>query len=402
MEIWRRNLYIVWIAQFITMMGMSMIVPFLPFFIRELGVRDEASVARWSGIIFSGPFIVSFFITPIWGTLGDRFGRKLIMVRAIFGLGVAQFLTGLSQNVYQLFIFRIIQGAISGFIPSALAFISAETPYEKKGYAIGTLQTATSSGQLLGPLFGGVLADLIGYRHIFYLTGVLCFVSGFLLIFGAVESKKNNLKSGNELKNLIENYHFAFKNKSISIALVLIFLSQVTVMIVQPIFALFVEYVAKNVKHISTLTGIAFSIAGAFTILSAPMWGKKNDSDFRKFGFRGYKRNLIFSFSGVGFAFILQGLSNSIFVVILSRALFGFFLGGMVPVLYSFVSRNVNEDKQGGIMGIASSFTTLSNVVGPGLGGIIAGFWGLRVGFYLSGFIAFASVPLVLKITKRD
>ena len=234
MEIWRRNLYIVWIAQFITMMGMSMIVPFLPFFIRELGVRDEASVARWSGIIFSGPFIVSFFITPIWGTLGDRFGRKLIMVRAIFGLGVAQFLTGLSQNVYQLFIFRIIQGAISGFIPSALAFISAETPYEKKGYAIGTLQTATSSGQLLGPLFGGVLADLIGYRHIFYLTGVLCFVSGFLLIFGAVESKKNNLKSGNELKNLIENYHFAFKNKSISIALVLIFLSQVTVMIVQP------------------------------------------------------------------------------------------------------------------------------------------------------------------------
>ena len=91
------------------------------------------------------------------------------------------------------------------------------------------------------------------------------------------------------------------------------------------------------------------------------MWGKKNDSDFRKFGFRGYKRNLIFSFSGGGFAFILQGLSNSIFVVILSRALFGFFLGG-----------------------------------------IIAGFWGLRVGFFLSGFIAFASVPLVLKITKRD
>jgi len=132
-----------------------MVVPFLPFFIRELGVSDEGSIARWSGIVFSGPFIISFFTTPLWGTLGDRYGRKLIMIRAIFGLGLAQLLTSLSQNVYQLFIFRIIQGAISGFIPSALAFISAESPYEKKGYAIGVLQTATSSGQLIGPLFGG-------------------------------------------------------------------------------------------------------------------------------------------------------------------------------------------------------------------------------------------------------
>ncbi len=402
MQIWKKNLYIVWFAQFIAMMGMSMVIPFLPFFIRELGVRNEADVARWSGIVFSGPFIVSFFITPIWGTLGDRFGRKLIMVRAIFGLGVAQFLTGLSQNVYQLFIFRVIQGAISGFIPSALAFISAETPYERKGYAIGTLQTATSTGQLLGPLFGGVLADLIGYRHIFYLTGILCFISGFLLIFGAVESRRNNSENGNELKNLLENYRFAFRSRNISIALILIFLSQMTVMIVQPIFALFVEYVAREAKHISTLTGVAFSIAGAFTILSSPLWGRKNDSDFRKLGFKGYRKNLVFSFSGAGVAFMVQGFSNSIFVVILSRALFGFFLGGMLPVLYSFVSRNVNEEKQGGIMGIASSFTTLSNVIGPGLGGIIAGFWGLRVGFYLSGFLAFISIPFILKIAEGN
>ncbi|CUS87325.1 MFS transporter, partial [Candidatus Kryptobacter tengchongensis] len=249
METWRKNLYIVWIAQFITMMGMSMIVPFLPFFIRELGVRDEADIARWSGIVFSGPFIVSFFTTPFWGTLGDRFGRKLIMIRAIFGLGIAQVLTSLSQNVYQLFIFRVIQGAISGFIPSALAFVSAETPYERKSYAIGVLQTATSSGQLFGPLFGGVLADLIGYRHIFQLTGLICFLAGFLLIFGVVETKRNNFENKNsELKTLIENYHFAFVDRKIRTGLVLIFLAQITVMIVQPIFALFVEYISGDVK----------------------------------------------------------------------------------------------------------------------------------------------------------
>ncbi len=403
MKTWRKNLYIVWIAQFITMMGMSMIVPFLPFFIRELGVSDEASVARWSGIVFSGPFIVSFFTTPIWGTLGDRFGRKLIMVRAILGLGIAQILTSLSQNVYQLFIFRIIQGAISGFIPSALAFVSAETPYEKKGYSIGVLQTATSSGQLLGPLFGGVLSDLIGYRHIFQLTGALCFISGFLLIFGAKETKMNNSSNGgNELKNLLKNYRYAIvENRNVRFGLVLIFLSQMSVMLIQPIFALFVEYISGNVKHISSLTGFAFSIAGAFTVLSAPFWGKKNDKNVAKYGIRGYRKNLMVSFAGAGISLFIQGISNSIFLVILFRAFFGFFLGGMTPVLYSFVSRNISEERQGGVMGIASSFTTLSNVVGPGLGGLIASFWGLRVGFYLSGFLSLFAVGIVRFIGRR-
>jgi len=399
MEAWKRNLYIVWVAQFITMMGMSMIVPFLPFFIRELGVSNEADVARWSGIVFSGPFIVSFFTTPVWGMLGDRFGRKLIMVRAIFGLGIAQILTSLSQNVYQLFIFRIIQGAISGFIPSALAFISAETPYERKGYAIGVLQTATSSGQLFGPLFGGVLADLIGYRHIFQLTGVICFISGFFLIWGVRETKGGRNGGGNEFKNLIQNFTYALvQNKNISVSLLVIFLSQTSVMLIQPIFALFVEYVSGDVKHVSSLAGFVFSLAGAFTVLSAPWWGRRNDRDVKRYGFAGYRRNLIVSFSGAGISLIMQGVSGSIFLVALFRALFGFFLGGMTPALYSFISRNVSEEKQGGVMGIASSFTTLSNVVGPGLGGLIAGFCGLRIVFYFSGILAFVSALVSGKV----
>ncbi len=402
MEIWRRNLYIVWFAQFITMLGMSMIVPFLPFFIRELGVSISSDVARWSGIVFSGPFIVSFFTTPIWGTLGDRFGRKLIMIRAIFGLGIAQILTGLAQNVYQLFIFRLIQGAISGFIPSALAFVAAETPYEKKGYAIGVLQTSMASGQLLGPLFGGILADLIGYRHIFQLTGVICFVAGFLLIWGAKETKKGHNKVGNEFKNLIGNYHYTFiQNKSVSLALLLIFLSQTSVMLAQPIFALFIEYIAKDVKRISSLAGFVFSIAGAFTVLSAPWWGKKIDRDVKRIGLSGYRKNLFISFLGAGGSLVMQGISNSVFYVAFFRAFFGFFLGGMTPVLYSFISRNVSEEKQGGVMGIASSFTTLSNVVGPGLGGLIAGFYGLRVVFYFGGILAFISALFSAKLGAK-
>src|SRR5512143_2906999 len=120
MELWRKNLTILWGTQFLAMLGMNLVVPFLPFYIRELGVSDPDDLARYSGLVFSGPFFLSLVFTPIWGILGDRYGRKVMVVRALFGLGLAQVFVGLSQNVWQLFASRVIQGVISGFIPSAL------------------------------------------------------------------------------------------------------------------------------------------------------------------------------------------------------------------------------------------------------------------------------------------
>ena len=116
MDLWRKNLYVLWATQFIAMVGMNLVVPFLPFYIRQLGVTNDAEVVRWSGLVFAGPFVSSFFATPIWGNLGDRYGRKPMVIRALFGLALSQVLIGFSQNVMQVFLFRIFQGAISGFI----------------------------------------------------------------------------------------------------------------------------------------------------------------------------------------------------------------------------------------------------------------------------------------------
>ncbi|MCI0706336.1 MAG: MFS transporter, partial [Ignavibacteriae bacterium] len=181
-EPWRKNLYIIWASQFIAMMGMSLVVPFLPFYIRELGIQSNDEIARWSGLVFAGPFFVSFFSTPIWGYLGDRYGRKIMTVRAIFGLGISQIFIGFSQSVEMLFFFRMVQGGISGFLAASLALVSANTPREKSGYAVGILQTATSSGNVFGPLVGGTLADAFGYRPIFFIVAGLCTIAGLVII----------------------------------------------------------------------------------------------------------------------------------------------------------------------------------------------------------------------------
>ena len=108
-ELWRKNLYVILLAQVIAMIGMSMVIPFLPLYVKSLGVTDPMEVRRWSGLVVSGVFVTAFVATPFWGWLGDRVGKKKMVIRAIFGLAASQFLIGLSQDVYQLFVFRMMQ-----------------------------------------------------------------------------------------------------------------------------------------------------------------------------------------------------------------------------------------------------------------------------------------------------
>ena len=191
---WKKNLYIMWICQFLAMVGMSSIVPFLPLFVRELGVTSIEETSKWSGLVFAGPFFVSLFLSSVWGNLGDKYGRKMMTIRATFGLALAQILIGFSQDINQLFIARMIQGGLSGFLPAAMALIASNTPEEKTGYALGMLQSSTAAGTVLGPLLGGVIADFFSFRAVFFVVAGLLFLVGFAIIFFVKEDKRDQSK----------------------------------------------------------------------------------------------------------------------------------------------------------------------------------------------------------------
>jgi len=144
------------------MVGMSMFLPFLPLYVRQLGVTEAREVAMVSGLLFAAPFFAASVATPVWGFLGDRHGRKLMVVRASFGLAATTLLMGFATTIPQLFFLRIAQGAVSGFIAAALALMASSAPRERMGYALGTLQTAIPTGTIVGPLIGGSLADRSG------------------------------------------------------------------------------------------------------------------------------------------------------------------------------------------------------------------------------------------------
>jgi len=395
MKYWRKNLYVLWGTQFLAMVGVNLIVPFLPFYIRHLGVTGEQDLARWSGIIFAAPFATAFFATPVWGTLGDRYGRKLMVVRAILGLGVAQILIGLSGDIYQLLAFRLLQGLISGYIAASLALVSITTPTEKIGYALGLLQTASAAGTVLGPSIGGILADLISYRTIFFIIAGLCFLGGFL-IWKLVREEVIPPAGGVQatIPKVRDNIrHFASHPRLRTIGL-LILSAQAGALMIEPIFALFIEQFKSDTKFLATLVGGIFSIAGIFMVISAPWWGKRND----RFG---YRKNLFTAATGTGLSYAAHALVPGLLSLAFLRAGLGFFRGGILHSLFSLTSQHVGPERRGGIIGIASSLAILGNTLGPLIGGMIAGHYGIRAVFAVNSVVFLLMGAAILR-TKLD
>lgn len=388
---WKQNLYVIWLSQFIAMLGMSLVVPFLPFFLRELGVSDPDSLARWSGLAFSGPFFVSFIATPFWGWVGDRTGRKAMVVRAVFGLGVSQVLIGFAQNPAQLLLGRMVQGGISGFIAAAMALVASTTPKERIGVALGTLQTATATGTVLGPLVGGVLADLLGYRMIFWVTSGLCFASGLIVLRMVNEPPESR---GNHTGPLWDNYRLVFTTPILLGAAAAVFLTQCSMGLVQAVFALVVEGITPHTAYLSTITGLVYGTQGVFNALGAPWWGRRNDRI-------GHRRNLLMAILGASLLYALHAVARAPWQLALFRAALGFCLGGIQPVLYSLIARHSPSQQRGGILGVAASFTTLGNAVGPMSGGVLGSLIGLRGVFLVASSVLLVNAMLVRTTVNR-
>lgn len=366
-----------------------MVVPFLPFYIKSLGVTDIAELKRWSGLAISGVFITAIIATPLWGWLGDRIGKKKMVLRAIIGLAVSQFLIGLSADVYQLFLFRMLQGALSGFIAASLALVSANTPRERSGYALGFLATSTAAGNVLGPFVGGLLADNFGYRNVFFITAGFCFFSGLLVLFFVKEINKIT----NKQNKISDNYRFVFTNHNVKYAMLTLIIAAAAISMIQPMFALFIEQKIGNVVYLATITGAVFGIIGIFQVISSPWWGKRND-------IKGYRKNISYAMLGAGIGYAMHVLSAGVWELIPIRAFLGFCIGGVLPSLYSFISINTPFERKGSVMGIASSFTLFGNLIGPLTSGYIASYTSINFIFILSGLILAGGALTIYKNIK--
>jgi MFS family permease len=167
---------------FIAFVGFQFSAPFMPLYVRELGVTDPAQVALWSGLLAAVTPAVSGLLAPVFGRLADRFGRKMMLIRSLAGFTVIIAAMGLVTSVHQLLIARIVQGLFAGFSPMAMAVASVSAPRDKVSVAIARVQGAQLLSVAVGPAVGGVVASRLGIRPAFFVTAGLCAVSLIALI----------------------------------------------------------------------------------------------------------------------------------------------------------------------------------------------------------------------------
>ncbi|GAB3495578.1 hypothetical protein GCM10027572_25700 [Flexivirga lutea] len=174
---WRRNLVVCVGGSFTTIVAMTMLIPYLPIFVEQLGVHERAAVLRWSGIAYSATFFAAALTAPLWGALGDRYGRKSMLIRASLGMAVVMSCIGLAQNVWQLVGLRLLTGLLGGYSSGSTILVAAQTPKERSAWALGVLSGGVMAGNIAGPLIGGFAPALIGVRTTFLLAGALIFLA---------------------------------------------------------------------------------------------------------------------------------------------------------------------------------------------------------------------------------
>ena len=382
MESWRVNLISVWFGCFFTGLAISQILPFLPLYISQLGVTSHEALSMWSGLTFSVTFLISAIVSPMWGSLADRKGRKLMLLRASLGMAIAILLQAFATNVWQLFLLRGVMGLTSGYIPNAMALVASQVPRERSGWALSTLSTAQISGVIGGPLMGGFIADHVGLRAVFCITAALLVVSFLVTLFLIKEGVRPTIKKSERLSG--KAVFASLSHPALVISLLF------TTMVIQlcngsigPILALFIKSMVPDSSNIAFLSGLIASVPGISALISAPRLGKLGDRIGTE---RILMATLIFA---VVLFFAMSWVTTPLQLGIL-RFLLGFADGAMLPAVQKLLVKYSSDQITGRIFGYNQSFMYLGNVAGPLMGATVSAMAGFRW-----VFIATASIVLI-------
>lgn len=390
---WKRTLYIMFFAQLIAAVGFSSIFPFLPLYVKALGATSNLSIELLAGLVFSGQALTMAIASPIWGTLADRHGRKLMVERAMFGGAVILLLMAFVRSAEELVLLRAVQGLITGTIGAANALVAATAPRGQTGYAMGLLQVGLGGGLALGPLIGGAVADAAGYAAVFYVTAALLLIAGLLVWRGVDEQFTPAEESTGQNTSFMAKWRHIMTAPGVMMTYGLRFVSQFGRMMLVPIAPLFIQTLLSDTARLNTFTGLVVGVASGTTTVSAIFLGRLGDRI-------GHRRILIASTLLAAALYLPQSLVTSGWQLLVLQALVGIALGGIVPALSALLARYTQAGEEGAVYGLDNSIVAGARAAAPLLGASVAIGFGLRATFVVTaltylvaGVLASAALP---------
>lgn len=384
------------VAVWILTIGMSllaicytMIIPFLPVYLLELGVEQE-HLALWSGLSFSISFFIAAIMAPVWGRLADKHGKKLMAVRAGVLIGISYLWGAFVQDEYQFLLVRAFQGFANGFMPAAMTIVSLSVPKERVGVAMGIFQMGLVLGNTVGPLTGGLTELAVGMRPVFMVAGITLFIVTAVI---AIFVKEPQIESVAPVKvtSFKEDLQEARRNKVLLHILGLYFLVQSAMLMLQPIVAIYVGELKGSMEGAAMLAGSILSGGGVMGMIMTNVWAAYGQR-------KGYFKVISYGLLGTGTVLLLQSLPFGLWWFGILQLLIGVFIVGIFPSLGSAMTVNTDPSVRGRVFGLATTTQQLGNMMGPLFASVVATYWGTSYVFLVAGIGMILIGYLVLKV----
>jgi MFS family permease len=406
---------------FFTGLSFSQIAPVLPLYIMQLGVHDPGSVTILAGAAYGINFIVSACVAPAWGAAADRFGRKPMLLRASFGMGVFTFLIGFAPNVAVLIILRGALGLLAGFGPACTTLIATQTPKQRLGYAMGMLTTARTAGQLLGPIIGGGIEMIWGLRPVFWITGSLVMISFLTSLvcvkedfkkppahfsWGAAAELAHHLDKG-QMPSRWSRRRLALSQPGVwklvpqrGLTVLLLACNAIICIALfsaQPILSLYIAGLPDpHLLGSTALTsGIIFSASGLASIVASPVLGNVSDR-------KGPHKVILLCLIVAVLVYLGQAFVGAAWQLLILNFFAGLTNGGLSPSVQTMIAKITPRELSGRIFGYQQSTRNIGVALGALVGGQIGAAFGInKVFLIVAGVLALNVIFVYFMIYRK-
>ncbi len=407
---WKKNLYVSLVMSFVGMASFTLVTPFLPYVLKSMEVTEN--LATWSGLAYSASFLTSGLMAPVWGSVADKYGKRLQLFRSGIGIALTYALYPLAQTPIQFVALRGLTGLMSGFMPAATSLVATNTPEEHMGYALGMLQAASAAGSISGPLLGGAMVSLLGIPFTFRLSALVIVaitVASYFML-------RENIAGGDNKINVIADVKECFANRNLVALFICLFLVQAAIQMTQPTLVLYIDEIAQTKgKDSSFISGTVYSIAGLGTVLGATLTARQNkgapvkspannganssNSATSSNGSPNHWFTIGLLGSAVSIAF--HGAWINLMAISLFRLIFGLFNGILTVSGNVLAAQSVSREFRGRAFGVLNGVLPLGSVTGPIIGGAMGDSLGLGSSFYASGAMFLVSAGAFAALGRK-
>jgi len=383
---WKRNVVAIWASQFLSIGGFAFSMPYAPFYIQELGITDDAQLKMWVALYGASAPLGLAIASPIWGVLADRFGRRIMLLRANFAAVIVLYLMSRVPNVQWLIVCRLLQGFFTGTLVAAQTMVAAASPAHRSGLALGGLSSAVFSGAMAGVALGGLTAEVYGFRAAFLVASLLLAAGGLLVLLATREAFEPPAASDRSHAQRVSD---ALDHLRPVFVVLLVVGAIATIRQFDHAFiALWVQKLHGSLEGASARLGILGAACCVAGFLSGIYFGRLADR-------MSIPRLGKLAAVGAAVFMLLQAVVPGIGWLLGARWGMTFFAGGLEPVIQAWLAKTTSPERRGLIFGFAASARSIGWCFAALISGTLAASAGLRSIFIVGSGFFLLLVPLI-------